>query len=60
VLARLLGGVTAVVVVATSTACTSDGGGDPPAQLDRIDKPAHVDQNRLGSQPGAVSDEPGG
>jgi hypothetical protein len=61
VLTRLLVGVIALVAV-VSTACTSDGGDEPPNQnqLDRIDQPAQVDQDRLGGQPGAVNDDESG
>jgi len=59
--ARLLVGVAAAVVLVATTACTSDGDDEPPApQLDRIDRPAQVDQDRLDGQPGAVSDDESG
>jgi len=58
--ARLLVGVAAAVVLVATTACTSDPDDEPPPQLDRIDRPAQVDQDRLDGQPGAVSDDESG
>ena len=42
-----------VTASAIGAGCTST---DSPPQLERIDGPAEVDEERLGSQPGAVND----
>jgi hypothetical protein len=50
----------AIVAPGALTACSSDGDEEPPAQLDRIDQPAQVDEDRLDGQPGAANDDGSG
>lgn len=50
--------VAVIVGVGVVAGCTSE---ESPPELERIDQPAQVDEERLGGQPGAINDsEQGG
>jgi hypothetical protein len=49
----LAAAVGATSALSLGAACSTE---DSPRQLERIDGPAEVDEERLGGQPGAVND----